>query len=167
MKVKRIHHITLAVRDVEAARETFVRLFGATGDRISDVKEFGVRALDLVLGEDALRLTAPRDTDNPVQRFLQRKGEGFYNVALEVDDLDAAVSELLAQGVNVSDPVEAEPGLRSAFLPMASTHGLSVQLVELLAVEPPPEPEPETRRAPERPRRRIDLTPDEWWDEEG
>jgi hypothetical protein len=107
-------------------------------------------------------------------RFLERKGEGFYNVALEVDDLDAAVAELTAKGVRVSEPVEAEPGLRSAFVTMAATHGLSVQLVEGPVVEAPPPapeeaaPEPEAL-PPEEPEAAelappLDLTPDEWSD---
>lgn len=166
MKVKRIHHVTLAVRDVDAARATFARLFGGVFEHAQDVPEFGVRMLDLSLGDDLIRLASPRDADNPVRRFLHRKGEGFYNIALEVEDLDAAVAELEAQGVNVSDPVEAEPGLRSAFLPMASTHGLSVQLVEVLAPEETAaEREEQPEPAPQR-RRPLDLTPEEWWTEE-
>ncbi len=174
MKIKRIHHVTVAVRDVAAARGTFERLFGAAAaDAVEQVPAFGIRALDLRIGDDTLQLVAPADADNPVMRFLERRGEGFYNLALEVEDLDGAVAELAALGVRVSEPVEAEPGVRSAFVTMAATHGLSIQLVELAgaaperaewaapaapapldepAVAPPAEPEP------------LDLTPDEWSD---
>jgi methylmalonyl-CoA/ethylmalonyl-CoA epimerase len=176
MRIKRVHRITLAVRDVEAARATFERLFsaGASGAATA-VPAFGIRALDLQLGDDTLQLAAPLGADNPVMRFLERKGEGFYNVALEVEDLDAAVAELAALGVRVSDPAESEPGVRSAFVTMSATHGLSVQLVELARVEPAPEPvgeapveapevepEPAPAAAPQRPT--LDLTPDEWSD---
>jgi methylmalonyl-CoA/ethylmalonyl-CoA epimerase len=176
MRIKRVHRITLAVRDVDVARATFERLFsaGATGVARA-VPAFGIRALELQLGDDTLQLAAPLGADNPVMRFLERKGEGFYNVALEVEDLDAAVAELAGLGVRVSEPAASEPGVRSAFVTMAATHGLSVQLVELASVEPAPEPaaeppaeaptvepEPASTAAPDRPP--LDLTPDEWSD---
>jgi methylmalonyl-CoA/ethylmalonyl-CoA epimerase len=195
MRIKRIHRITLAVRDVDAARATFERLFGAEAAAgATQVPAFGIRALDLRIGDDTLQVAAPLDADNPVMRFLERKGEGFYNIALEVDDLDAAVAELGALGVRVSEPSEAEPGLRSTFVTMSATHGLSIQLVELPRAEaepqptiappvvaPEPEPQPaiappaeETTAAPEPvPAKQpapvaqpavLDLTPDEWSD---
>ena len=176
MRIKRIHRITLAVRDVEAARATFERLFSAEalGGAIA-VPAFDIRALELQLGDDTLQLASPLGADNPVMRFLERKGEGFYNVALEIDDLDGAVAELAALGVRVSEPAESEPGVRSAFVTMAATHGLSVQLVELAraAIEREPEspaemqpvaPEPEPAAAPTVERPPLDLTPDEWSD---
>ena len=155
MKITRVHHLTIAVRDVDAARRTFEQFFGAEAlDGVAPVPAFGVRAVDLALGDSALELVAPAEPDNPVMRFLERKGEGFYTLALEVEDLDAAVAELASRDVRVSEPVEAQPGLRSAFVTMAATHGLSVQLVQVLRDEaaPGPEPEPEPAPKPSRPK---------------
>ena len=87
-----------------------------------------------------------------------------------------ATKFLTGLGVRVSEPAESEPGLRSAFVTMTATHGLSVQLVELARVEPVPEvapppeapsSEPEPVPAAAQPAERpapIDLTPDEWSD---
>jgi len=178
MQIRRIHHVTLAVHDAAAARATFARLFGTPGDEGRDVPLFGIRAATLRLGEDELELASPSSPDNPVARFLARKGEGFYSIALEVDDIAAAVAELRESGVQASDPVEAEPGIRSAFVAMAATHGLSIQLVEVagavrMGAAPPaeesgsavaPAVEPGTPdQAPARPVP-LDLTPDEWSD---
>lgn len=175
MRIIRVHHLTLAVRNADAARATFEALFGVAGLGMAAVPAFGIRTAGVPLGDGLLQLASPVAADNPVMRFLERKGEGFYNVALEVDDLDAAVAELSAKGVRVSDPVEAEPGLRSAFITMAATHGLSVQLVQLASGEAPAtatpvataEPEESLVDAPaetevEPPP--LDLTPDEWSD---
>lgn len=131
MRIKRIHHLTIAVRDLEGARLTFEQLFGVQGERAVEVPAFSVRAIDVPMGNDVLQLTSPDDGDNPVMRFLERRGEGFYNLALEIEDLDDTVRELASQGVRVSEPIELEPGVRSAFVTMAATHGLSVQLVEV------------------------------------
>jgi methylmalonyl-CoA epimerase len=165
MRVLRIFRITVAVGDVAAARATFERLFGATLAHAGDIPAFDVRAAELALGEDTVQLAEPASADNPVARFLARKGEGFYNVALEVDDLDAAVVELRAQGVRVSEPVEAEPGVRSAFMAMAATHGLSVQLVEVLGSRAAEAAGAEAEDATVE-QRLLDLTPEEWSDED-
>ncbi len=180
MRVLRIHHVTAAVRDLQDARATFAALFGAEAGPVDAVAAFGVRSTDLALGGDILQLVAPADADNPVMRYIERRGEGFYTLALEVDDLDAAVAELTGRGIRVSEPVQAPPGVRTAFVTMAATHGLSIQLVETVrAPEPdaqadaqawsappswperPPPAEPPRQEAPAPP---LDLTPDEWSD---
>ncbi len=133
MRILRIHHLTLAVRDIDAARAAFETLFGADASAPADVAAFGARTQDVTLGESTVELASPIERDGALQRFIERRGEGVYTVALEVADLDAAVAELTARGVRVSDPVEATPGLRSAFVAMSATHGMSVQLVQDLA----------------------------------
>jgi methylmalonyl-CoA epimerase len=156
MRILRIRHLTLAVRDLDAARASFVSLFGAEAADALAIEAFGARTQDLALGESTLQLVSPVDRDGALQRFIERRGEGVYTVALEVDDLDAAVAELAAKGVRVSDPVDVEPGLRTAFVTALATHGMSVQLIESAGaatedLTPPPSPP-------------LDLTPDEWSD---
>ncbi|MBI5288514.1 MAG: VOC family protein [Chloroflexi bacterium] len=147
MRIRRIHRITLAVLNAAGAATTFEQLLDERAGPVELVREFGVRSVDIPLGETLLQLVSPSptDSDNPVRSFLQRKGEGFYNVALEVDDLDGAIAELAHRDVRVSQPVEAEPGIRSAFVTMSATHGLSVQLVQVRREEGEPLVEPVTR----------------------
>lgn len=186
MRIRRIHRITLAVHDAEGAARTFEQLFDERAGINKPIAEFGVRSVDVPLGDALLQLVTPVEPDNPVRSFLARKGEGFYTIALEVDDLDGAVNELKQQGVKVSQPVEAEPGVRSAFVTAAATHGLSVQLVEIAREEGEPtiapvttveDPAPEHMHPPEddtsppppadaepEPRKMIDLSVDEWSD---
>ena len=182
MNVLGIRRVTIAVRDLDAARETFASLFGAMPAAVEAVSALGVRAAALALGEGEVRAVAPSGVDNAVMRYIERRGEGFYTLALEVDDVDAAVAELAAQGVRVSEPVETTPGERSAFVAMAATHGLSIELVE--ATQAPGDIAPQTASLsaddagttteapaapdgqpawPARPQP-PDLTPDEWSD---
>ncbi len=149
MRIRRIHRITLAVHDAAGAARTFEELFDERAGPVELLRTFGVESVELPLGETQLQLVSPSPSnpDNAVHSFLQRKGEGFYNVALEVDDLDGAIAELAGQGVRVSQPVEAEPGVRSAFVTMTATHGLSVQLVQVRRAEGEPLVEPVTRVA--------------------
>jgi methylmalonyl-CoA epimerase len=172
MRVLRIRHLTIAVRDIERARDAFASLFGASAADAIEIEAFGARTQDLSLGDSMLQLAMPRDTQGALQRFIERRGEGVYTVALEVEDLDAAVAELAEKGVRVSEPLETSPGLRSAFVTMSATHGVSIQLVEDTA--PADQPAPTFERPPESgdtqaeeqstAPRPLDLTPDEWSD---
>ena len=173
MRIRGIHHVTLAVPDAEEARATFEALFDTAGEPARAVPAFGIRASTIGIGDATLEFASPVDADNPVRRFIERKGEGFYALALEVDDIDAAVRELAAKGVKVSEPVESEPGVRSAFVTMAATHGLSIQLVEVVGGEEEAPVTtvvearaehlvPEEAAAADAPP--LDLTPDEWSD---
>jgi catechol 2,3-dioxygenase-like lactoylglutathione lyase family enzyme len=186
MRIKRIHHLTIAVRDLDGARLTFEQLFDVRSGDAVEIPAFGVRAIDVPIGDGTLQLTSPVDGDNPVMRFLERKGEGFYNLALEIEGLDETVRDLASQGVRVSEPIELEPGVRSAFVTMAATHGMSVQLIEVArgAGEPAPPvdtaaPDPDVdemafrhvaqeaplpEESPAPPQQPLDLTPDEWSD---
>jgi lactoylglutathione lyase/methylmalonyl-CoA/ethylmalonyl-CoA epimerase len=179
MRIKRIHHLTIAVRDENRAAETFEALFGAGASAVEDVPAFGVRTRDVPIGDGVLQVASPLEQSGPVSRFIERKGEGFYNLALEVDDLGAAVAELRTRGIKASDPIEATPGVRSSFVTMTATHGLSVQLVELVvqkghsdprasapAVAPDDDQPSAGRPADADNTKLLDLTPDEWSDEE-
>jgi methylmalonyl-CoA/ethylmalonyl-CoA epimerase len=183
VKILGIHHVTVAVRDLDAAAATFAQMFGATVDQVNVVPAFGVRSADITLGDSTFQLASAADPDNAFARFVERKGEGFYNLALEVEDLDAAVRELQHAGVRMSEPLEATPGVRSAFIAMATTHGLSIQLVQTAhrrptAPDPPapasqpsepiplpaPQDEPVVSADDDPDKKILDLTPDEWSD---
>ena len=94
MRIKRIHHLTIAVRDLDGARLTFEQLFDVPGGACG--RRAGVRRQRRQRADRrrVLQLASPADADNPVMRFLERKGEGFYNLALEIEDLDETVREL-------------------------------------------------------------------------
>ena len=150
MRVLRIHHVTVAVRDVEAASRTYESLFGIAAGELTMPHGLGVKAVDLILGDTTMQLVSSLEPDGPVVRFIQRRGEGVYSLALEVENLDDAIAELAQRGVRVSDPVELAPGERSAFVASSVAHGVSVQLLEVTAA------------AIEQATPLLDLTPDEW-----
>ena len=165
MKILGIHHVTAAVRELDEARAALAALFGAEAGPVDTVPAFAVRSTELALGEGRLELVSPLGHDSAVQRYIERRGEGFYTLALEVDDLDAALRELIGRGVRVSEPVESAPGERSAFITMAATHGLSIELVETtLHAAPSPGADPRVDVEPPAEHAPNDLTPDEWSD---
>ncbi len=100
----RVDRISIAVRDLAAARAFFERHFDARFGPVEDVAGDGYRYVPFALGGFTLELLAPYRADNAIGRFLAKRGEGLYQLSLMVDDLEAAVASLQAAGLHVIGP---------------------------------------------------------------
>ena len=99
-----IHHLGVAVRDVDAAVQRYRQLLGAEVDHEDVVEDQGVHAVALRVGEGPLvELLAPLADDTPVGRFLQKRGEGMHHVAYRVDGLGSWLDRLAGDGVELID----------------------------------------------------------------
>jgi methylmalonyl-CoA/ethylmalonyl-CoA epimerase len=129
--VGRIHHLGVAVHDLEEALSTYRRLFGATVEHRSTVPDQGVAAVSLLVGADRIELLAPTGEDTPVGRFLASRGPGMHHVAYEVGDVRAALAELSAAGAELIDVVPRRGlfGLEVAFVHPDAVHGVLTEVV--------------------------------------
>jgi len=129
MKAKRIDHVVIAVKDLEAAVATYQHNFGL--DKVSggEVPSLGIRNAFLQLGDAQLELITPLAEQGPVADFLAKHGGGMYLLALEVDNLDEALTTLQNQGVRVN-VATGSAGQRLAFVSPRATHGVLLQLLE-------------------------------------
>ena len=131
MEARGIHHVGVAVADLDQAVRTYEQVLGARLERRERVEEQGIEAASMQVGESRVELLAALGDDTPVGRFLARRGPGMHHVAYEVDDLRAALSDLTRQGVEL---IDAEPrqgifGLEVAFIHPESVHGVLSEVV--------------------------------------
>jgi methylmalonyl-CoA/ethylmalonyl-CoA epimerase len=126
-----IHHLGVAVVDLDEAVETYRRLFGATVERRAEVPAQGVEAAAVRVGDSRIELVAPLDGDTPVGRFLAKRGPGMHHIAFEVDDIRIALDELRTDGANLVDDVPHRGlfGLEVAFVHPESVHGVLAEVV--------------------------------------
>ena len=126
-----IHHVAVAVRDLDEAIETYGRLFGAELEHRDTVSEQGVEAAAVLVGESRIELLAATGEDTPVGRFLAKRGPGMHHVAYEVDDLEAQLGALDEQGVELIDhePRRGLYGMRVAFVNPDAVDGVLAELV--------------------------------------
>jgi methylmalonyl-CoA/ethylmalonyl-CoA epimerase len=126
-----IHHLGVAVDDLDGAVETYERLFGARLEHRETVEEQGVEAASLRIGSDRVELLASLGEDTPVGRFLSHRGPGMHHVAYEVDDVGAALDELAADGAELIDerPRQGLFGLQVAFVHPDAVHGVLAEIV--------------------------------------
>ena len=132
--VRRIDHIAIVVRDIDAALLFYRDVLGIVPSVIEDVPTEGVRIAFLVLGGPEgtkIELVQPLDTTSGVARFLEKHGEGQHHICLEVASIDAALAGLQAQGVPMLDttPRVSVDG-RAIFIHPRGAHGVLTELVE-------------------------------------
>jgi methylmalonyl-CoA epimerase len=126
-----IHHVGVAVEDLDAAVATYERLFGARLEHRSRVEEQGVEAASLRVGESRVELLGALGDDTPVGRFLAKRGPGMHHVAYEVGDIRAALRVLAEAGAELIDetPRRGMFGLEVAFVHPDSVHGVLSEVV--------------------------------------
>ncbi|TMM23607.1 MAG: methylmalonyl-CoA epimerase [Actinobacteria bacterium] len=131
MEPRGIHHLGVAVEDLDEAVATYERLFGAELVHRETVQEQGVEAASLRVGSDRVELLASLGEDTPVGKFLAKRGPGMHHVAYEVDDVGEALDELAAQGAELIDerPRRGLFGLEVAFVHPESVHGVLAEVV--------------------------------------
>jgi methylmalonyl-CoA epimerase len=126
-----IHHLGVAVDDLDEALSTYQRLFGAELEHRATVPDQGVEAAAVLVGAGRVELLSPLEDDSPVGRFLASRGPGMHHVAFEVDDIGAALDSLLREGAELIDdePREGMFGLQVAFVHPDSVHGVLAEVV--------------------------------------
>ncbi len=126
----KIHHVGIAVRNLEAAAARFGGLLGLEKGARYDLPELGVRALFLPVGEGNLELLEPLGEGSTVQSFLEKRGEGMHHLCFEVEDIEEALADFAAQGARLIDekPRPGAGGHLVAFVHPKSTHGVLVEL---------------------------------------
>jgi len=124
--------VGIAVEDLDAAIALYERDYAMALVHRETVTDQGVEAVLLDVGENHVELLAPLAADTPVGKFLARKGPGLHHVAYQVADIEAALDQLKAAGLELIDatPRTGIRGSRVAFLHPRSTGGVLTELVE-------------------------------------
>ncbi len=131
MKITRVDHIGVAVKSIQESLK-FYEALGLKSVGVEEVAEQKVRVAFLPIGEAEVELLESTAPDGPVAKYIEKNGEGIQHVALRVDNLEAALAELKAQGVRLIDekPRYGAVGAKIAFVHPRSTGGVLLELSE-------------------------------------
>ena len=131
MPPRRVHHVAVVVKSIEAALGMYRDMLGLPLETIMDIESDHVRIAFLGVGESKVELVEPTDDTTGVARFLANKGEGFHHVCFEVANLTEELTRLGIDGVELIDssPRRGAEG-PVAFLHPRSCHGVLVELIE-------------------------------------
>jgi methylmalonyl-CoA epimerase len=135
--IRDIDHIAIVVRNIEEKLPHYEKTLGFRLKNIEDVPHMFVRVamLESKDGTTHIELVQPVTTDSGVARFLEKKGEAIHHLCYLVDDIQAELSRLKAEGIKLVDetPRQGEGGHLVAFLHPQANHGVLVELKQLRA----------------------------------
>lgn len=133
MVARGIHHLGIAVEDLDEAVSTYERFFGGELEQRETVADQGVEAASVRIGASRVELLASLGEETPVGKFLAKRGPGMHHVAYEVDDVRAGLRELEAEGAELIDtePRRGLFGLQVAFVHPDAIHGVLSELVSV------------------------------------
>ena len=144
VSVSKVDRIAIAVRSLDAARAFFERHFGAKFGPVEDVAVDGYRYLPFTIAGFTLELLEPYDPRSPIARFLDRRGEGVYQLSFTVDDVDAAAAALRSDGLTVLGPRTYDDDVvlegcrwKEAFVHPKDAHGVLIFLGQRTRVAEP------------------------------
>ncbi len=128
----RIHHVGIAVADLEAALKMYTSVFGAELTHRATSEQEGLEAAFLQMGAAELELLASVRADSPVGKFIAKRGPGLHHVAFSVGDIEKALIDARNAGMELIDakPRMGMHGVRIAFVHPKSVGGVLTEFVE-------------------------------------
>ena len=131
--IKKVNHIAVAVKDLEEAAKFYQTMLGLNLSGVEVVAGQKTKAGFFKIGESNIELVQPTESDSPLVKFLETKGQGIHHICFEVDDVEAEIKSLLEKGATMVDQ-KSRPGAHQtkvAFIHPKSSNGVLIELCEL------------------------------------
>jgi len=130
--MKKIEHIGIAVKDIEASNSLFASLFGEAHYKIEEVASEGVKTSFFMCGPNKIELLEATKPDSPIAKYIEKKGEGIHHIAFAVDDIHAEIGRLKSEGFTVLNetPKKGADNKLIAFLHPKTTNGVLIELCQ-------------------------------------
>jgi methylmalonyl-CoA/ethylmalonyl-CoA epimerase len=127
-----IQHLGVAVESIEEALAFWRDALGLELKAVEVVEDQGVRVAMLPIGESRIELLEAAGAETPVGKFLAKRGPGIHHLCVEVDDINAKLSELKSRGTRLinEQPVIGAGGALVAFVHPSSTGGVLIELTQ-------------------------------------
>ncbi|GAA0736952.1 methylmalonyl-CoA epimerase [Gaetbulibacter jejuensis] len=130
--MNKIEHIGIAVKNLDESNKLFSSLFGEAHYKIEEVLSEGVRTSFFKSGPNKIELLEATNSDSPIAKFIEKKGEGIHHIAFAVDDIKSEIERLKTEGFIVlnEEPKRGADNKWVAFLHPKSTNGVLIELCQ-------------------------------------
>jgi methylmalonyl-CoA/ethylmalonyl-CoA epimerase len=128
----KINHLGIATKSIDEALKFWADALGLENVHTETVEDQKVRIAMLPIGESRIELLEPISDDSPISKFLEKRGGGIHHIAVEVDDIEAALAKLKAAGVRLIDekPRIGAENCLVAFIHPSSANGVLLELIQ-------------------------------------
>lgn len=132
MNVLKVDHIGIAVKNLDETLKFYTEILGLECQGTEVVEEQKVKVAFLPVGDTEVELLESTTDDGPIAKFIEKNGEGVQHIAFKVDDIEAAIEEMKAKGMQMIDekPRYGAGGAKIAFMHPKSTYRVLVELSE-------------------------------------
>lgn len=130
--VKKVDHIGIAVKNLDETLKFYKETMGLDLQGIEVVEEQKVKVAFLPIGDTEVELLESTDSDGPIAKYIEKKGEGVQHIAYRVENIEEAIADMEAKGVRMIDktPRYGAGGAKIAFCHPKSTYGVLVELCQ-------------------------------------
>ena len=130
--MKKIEHLGIAVKNLEKSNLLFEKLLGAPHYKTEEVLTEGVKTSFFKSGPNKIELLEATNQESPIAKFIDKKGEGIHHIAFAVDDIEAEMKRLKAEGFTILNetPKKGADNKLVAFLHPKTTNGVLIELCQ-------------------------------------
>lgn len=130
--MRKIEHIGIAVKNLEASNILFEKLFGAPAFKQEEVASEGVKTSFFMNGPNKIELLEATHPESPIAKFIEKKGEGIHHIAFDVIDIISEIARLKAEGFTLLNeiPKKGADNKLVVFLHPKTTNGVLIELCQ-------------------------------------
>jgi methylmalonyl-CoA/ethylmalonyl-CoA epimerase len=130
--MKKIEHIGIAVKDINSGIDLYEKLLGTTCYKKEEVASEGVITAFFKTGENKIELLGATNSESPIAKFIDKKGEGIHHIAFDVDDIYAEMERLKKEGFQLINdkPKDGADNKLICFLHPKGTNGVLIELCQ-------------------------------------
>ncbi len=135
--MKRIEHIGIAVKDLEAGNDIYTSLLGKAPYKLEEVESEGVLTSFFQVGESKIELLQATTADSAIAKYIEKKGEGIHHIAFEVEDIYASMKEMAEKGFRIlnEEPKKGADNKLVCFIHPKSSNGVLVELCQTIKTD--------------------------------
>ena len=130
--MRKIEHIGIAVNNLETSNLLFEKLFGKPPYKQEEVASEGVKTSFFMNGPNKIELLEATNSESPIAKFLEKKGEGIHHIAFDVENIVDEIERLKNEGFIVLNetPKKGADNKLVCFLHPKNTNGVLVELCQ-------------------------------------
>jgi len=128
----KLEHIGIAVKSLGVSDELFEKLLGKKSYKKETVEREGVTTSFYETGESKIELLEASNTESPIAKFIDKKGEGIHHLAFGVNNILEEIERLKKEGFQFisEEPKQGADNKLVVFLHPKSTNGVLVELCQ-------------------------------------
>ena len=130
--MRKIEHIGIAVKDIEASNKVFSKIFGKNNYKSEAVVSEGVVTSFFQIGENKIELVAASNEDSPIAKYLSKNREGMHHIAFDVENIEKEMERLQSEGIRTlnDQPKQGADNKLICFLHPKDTNGVLIELCQ-------------------------------------